>query len=139
MKHPVIAGAIMFMATCLVAQETKVPAAARQSFANIYPAATHIKWEKADADYEVKFMLGTRAILVTYDAAGVLKKTEALIEPAELPGTVMAYIKKHYKNMAVKDAAKITKANGEVNYEAAVGKADLTFDQHGKLLKQVKD
>jgi hypothetical protein len=35
--------------------------------------------------------------------------------------------------------AKITKANGEVNYEAEVKGQDLIFDANGRFLKSIKE
>jgi hypothetical protein len=60
------------------------------------------------------------------------------IKVSELPGSVMQYITAHHKGASVKEAAKITKANGEVNYEAEVKGMDLIFDATGKFLKEVK-
>jgi hypothetical protein len=39
----------------------------------------------------------------------------------------------------VKETAKITKANGEVNYEVGIKGKDVLFDAKGKFLKEAKD
>ena len=44
-----------------------------------------------------------------------------------------------YEGITVKELTKITKSNGEINYEAAVKGKDLIFDAAGKFLKEVKD
>lgn len=139
MKHHVLTAALTLLAACLFAQQpgdVNIPAAAKRLFRDTYPAATHVKWEQVGANHEVRFMLGTKAISVVYDATGALEQTTALIDPSELPKAATTYIRQHYKHASVKDAAKVTKANGEVNYEAEVNKTDLIFDQHGKRLKQ---
>jgi len=51
----------------------------------------------------------------------------------------MEYVKAHYKGATAKEAAKITKADGTVNYEAEVSKKDVIFDAKGKFIKEEKD
>ena len=69
---------------------------------------------------------------------GVFTESEVEIPVSSLPAPVKEYVKAHYKG-ATKEAAKITKANGEVNYEAEVDGMDRLFDVNGKYLKSVKD
>jgi hypothetical protein len=56
-----------------------------------------------------------------------------------LPATITSYMKEHYKGIAVKEASKITKANGEVNYEAGIKGKDVRFDANGKFIMESKD
>jgi hypothetical protein len=60
-------------------------------------------------------------------------------EVAALPANVVAYVKAHYKGAAIKEGAKITKADGTINYEAEVNKMDVVFDANGKFIKEAKD
>ena len=69
----------------------------------------------------------------------VSTESEMEIKVADLPATVQAYMKEHYKGKTVKEGAKITKADGTVNYEAALGGKDVIFDANGKFLKEMKD
>lgn len=48
-------------------------------------------------------------------------------------------IKECYKGKTIKEGAKITTADGTVNYEAEVDGKDVIFDTNGKFLKEVKD
>ena len=66
---------------------------------------------------------------------GSLKETEVVIKTSELPNGVQQYLKTNYKGSKIQEAAKITKANGEVVYEAEVNKKDLIFDTKGNFLK----
>jgi hypothetical protein len=45
----------------------------------------------------------------------------------------------HYSGAPIKEASKIVKTNGEVNYEALVNGKDVMFDSNGKFIKVAKD
>ena len=117
---------------------SKVPAAVKSSFAKQYPGVT-AKWEKEAGNYEVNFKQNGTTMSALYDANGNPQETEMDIKVTELPATVQAYVKEHYKGKTVKEAAKITKADGTVNYEAEVGGVDVIFDVSGKFLNEAKD
>jgi len=117
---------------------SKVPAAVKSSFAKQYPGVT-AKWEKEAGNYEVNFKQNGITMSALYDANGSMKESEMDIKVTDLPATVQAYVKEHYKGKTVKEAAKITKADGTVNYEAEVGGVDVIFDVSGKFLNEAKD
>jgi hypothetical protein len=48
-------------------------------------------------------------------------------------------MKKNYPGTKVEEAAKIVKANGDINYEAEVHHKDVIFDANGKFIKEAKD
>ena len=58
-------------------------------------------------------------------------ETEVSIKASEFPAAVMAKL----KGMKVAEAAKITKADGSVSYEAEVKGKDLLFDVNGNPVK----
>ena len=120
-------------------KELAIPAQAKAAFQKTYPTAADVKWEKEGGDYEVNFKDGMKVMSAVYDQAGKLKETEEAIPLSELPANATAYIKQHHPKVVIKDAAKITKANGEINYEAGTGKVDLIFDKSGKYLRSMKD
>ena len=74
-----------------------------------------------------------------YDASGNKTENEMDIKNSELPVAVTDYIIKNYKGEKIKEAAIITKANGEVNYEAEVKGMDLLFTKEGKFITTAKD
>jgi hypothetical protein len=51
----------------------------------------------------------------------------------------LAYLKANYKDKKIKGGAKITKADGVVNYEAELNGMDAMFDVDGRFLREVKD
>ncbi|MBV9988084.1 MAG: PepSY-like domain-containing protein [Chitinophagaceae bacterium] len=130
---------VLFVGLTAIAQEVKPPAAAKSAFMKAYPAATKVKWEKENGAYEVTFVNNGGEMSAIYDAKGVLKESEHEIKLSELPAPVMTYMKAHYKGITVKNAAKITKADGSINYEAAIKGKDVLFDANGKFIKEAKD
>lgn len=116
---------------------SKVPAAVKASFAKLYPGVT-AKWEKEKGKFEAGFKLNGKEASAVFDANGTMEETEIGMKSAELPAPVLAYVKEHYKGKTIKEAAKITKADGTVNYEAEVAGKDVMFDASGQFIKEVK-
>jgi hypothetical protein len=113
----------------------KPTTAAEAAFVKTFPGATKVKWEKEAGDYEVSFKSGKKEMSAVFTPAGALKESEEEIEATLFPAAATAYIKEHYKGAKIKETAKITKSNGEVNYEAEVNDTDLIFDKDGKFIK----
>ena len=134
---PVLA---LILSTAVVAQNAGgAPEAAKAAFSKAHPGATKVKWEKEDGNYEVAFALNGREASAIYNAKGFLVESEQEIKVTELPAAIITYMKNNYKGITVKSAAKITKADGAVNYEAAIKGKDVLFDAHGKFLREAKD
>ncbi|MBO9202867.1 MULTISPECIES: PepSY-like domain-containing protein [Niastella] len=140
-KYFLVSGILLITATSFCQEKkerVEIPSAAEVAFKKSYPAATKTKWSKEGSDFEVNFINGKNEMAAVYSSNGELKETEIEIEPTALPAGVTTYVKEHYKT-TIKEAAKITKANGEINYEAEVNKKDLLFDKNGKFIKEQKD
>jgi len=120
-------------------KRTDVPAAVKNAFTQHFAGATKVKWEKEKANYEVNFVQGGHEMSALFNSAGTLEETEMEIKAAQLPSAVTSYVQQHYKGSKIKEAARITKGNGEVNYEAELKGMDVLFDASGKFLKEVKE
>ena len=129
--------AIVCAANAQKVHAKKVPAAVKASFARQYPGIT-ASWEKEEGKYEAGFDHNGHEMSALFETTGAMTESEMEIKVNELPAPVMQYINAHHKGAVVKEAAKITKATGEVNYEAEVRGKDLIFDATGKFLKEVK-
>lgn len=116
----------------------QVPAVVKTSFSKDFPGIT-TKWEKEKANYEASFKQNGNMMSALYDASGNKIESEMDIKISILPAAITTYITQHYKGEKIKEAAIITKANGEVNYEAEVKGMDLLFTKEGKFIKSVKD
>ena len=116
----------------------KVPAAVKTAFSKEYPNTT-VKWEMENGKYEAGFKSKGQIMSALYTPEGTKTETEVDIKITELPATVTSYVKTHYKGKTMKEAARITKADGTVNYEAEVNGMDVIFDSNGKFIKEAKD
>ena len=133
-----LVAAIGFSACAQKLDASKVPAAVKTAFAKQFPGAT-AKWEKEDGKYEAWFKKNGNTMSALFESNGTMTESEMDIKVTDLPAVVVSYVKDHYKGKSIKEGAKITKADGTVNYEAEVDGKDVIFDATGKFLKEVKD
>ena len=127
------------LAIAAFAQKPDAPAAAKAAFAKAYPGMSKAVWENEGGNYEVSFENGGKKMSVLYDAKGVLKESEVSIQVSGLPAAVITYMNQHYKGINIKGAAKITKPDGSIQYEAELKGKDVLFDSTGKFIKEPKD
>ena len=126
--------AIGFSACAQKLDPSKVPAAVKTAFAKQY-AVVAVKWEKEGGKYEAEFKQNGNTMSALFEANGTMTESEMDIKVADLPASVLAYVKEHYKGKNIKEGAKITKADGTVNYEAEVDGKDVIFDATGKFIE----
>ena len=141
MKKYSIAALILLVGLSASAQKLKdddVPGIVKTSFDKQYPGVK-AKWEKEDGNYEAGFKKDGKTMSVLYDPMGTLKETEVVIKEAELPAATLDYLKTNYKGKKIKETAKVTKADGTINYEAEIEGKDVVFDGNGKFIKEAKD
>ena len=134
-----IATSIGVVAMAQKLKSIQVPAAVKASFKTTYPGVKTVTWEKEKGDFEAGFKKGSNKMSAVFKTDGTQLESELGIKAAGLPVSIITYVKQNYKGSAIKEAAKITKANGEVNYEAEVNGKDLIFDGAGKFLKVSQD
>ena len=129
------------LATNLEAQmisPSKVPAAVTNGFKKHHPDVKSVTWEAENGNFEANYKKNGGSYSEVFDKNGNLLETEVDIKVSELPAAVPGYVKSHYKS-PIKEASKITKSNGEVEYEAALNDKDVIFDANGKYQKEVKE
>lgn len=128
-------------------KESDVPAAVVSAFKKQYPNVKEVEWEKEGDNYEAEIELvqvpmdgkGKKREVeksLEYTATGELVKTEEQIEIKALPAAINDYVNKNYPGKKIKEASKITEANGTIKYEAEVEKQDLIFDANGAFLEK---
>lgn len=138
MKKYLLVVSILF-SVVISAQKSAATAQAKAAFAKAYPKVTKVVWGNEDGNYEVTFEQNSKKMSVIYNPKGSLIESELEMNTTELPASVTAYMKEHYKGISLIGAAKITKADGSINYEAASKGKDVLFDTNGKFIKEVKD
>jgi hypothetical protein len=104
----------------------KVPVEVKAAFAKNHTNGK-VSWIKEEANYEAEFTLNGKETSEVYTAKGILIETETEIKVSEFPDLV----KMKLKGQKVTEAAKITKADGTVVYEAEIAGKDILFDAKG--------
>jgi hypothetical protein len=118
--------------------EAKVPAEVKASFAKQFPGVT-ATWEKENGKYEANFKTNNNEESALFELNGTMTESESVILETELPAAVQTYVTDNYKGKKIKSAAKITNADGSINYEAEVNDKDLLFDAAGNFLKVAEE
>lgn len=116
----------------------KVPLATKAAFEKAHPGAL-ATWEKEVDNFEVNFKEAGKSMSAVIDKSGNILETESDIAVSALPASAATYVQAHYKGSAIKEASMISKANGDIMYEANVNGRDLMFDASGKFIKSVKE
>lgn len=116
----------------------EIPAVVKESFSIEFPGAI-ARWDKEGDQYEANFRYKGKVMSALFEADGNMTESEVSIKISELPSPVLLYVKEHYKGAKIKEAAKITKSNGEINYEAEVRGLDVLFDEQRKFIREAKD
>jgi hypothetical protein len=125
-----------FAANAQTIKEADVPAGVKAAFTKLYPAAKVKKWEKENGNYEAEFDYNKVETSVLIGPNNNLLETEIEIKVAELPKAVSDYCTKNMPGKKIKEASKITSADGKVSYEAEVDEADYIFDASGTFIKK---
>ena len=133
-----VSGIIALSACGQKLKGSQVPAVAKTVFEKKYPNTT-AAWEKEGKNYEVNFKQDGKTMSSVIDKNGTIIETETDMAIKDLPQSAQNYLKEHYKDAKIKEAAKIVKANGEVNYEALVNGKDVMFDVNGNFIKAAKE
>ena len=142
MKKTLIAGYLFFGLNFTQAQnlkESEVPAVVLDAFKKEHPEIKSSKWEKEGDNYEVEFKLNKIENSIGYNASGNWIEKEVEIKPSELPKNALDYFEKNLPGKKIKEACKITAADGKITYEAEVEDTEYQFHSEGNLLKQEKE
>lgn len=138
MMMALIASTVCLTVNAQKINDSKVPQAVKNSFTKHYPGTT-AKWEKEGIKFEAGFNQKGNTMSALFEANGTMTESEMDMAVNQLPSKILSYLKAHYPGKTVKEGAKITKADGTVNYEAEVNGNDVIFDVAGNYLKIVKD
>ncbi len=130
--------AVSLQANAQKLADKDVPSTVKTSFTKLFPKATEVKWKKEDGNFEAGFDLNKIEQSVLFDANGKMLESEVEIDVKKLPEAAHTYMKKNYPNNPIKEAAKITAANGTVTYEAELKGKDVIFDAKGNFIKETK-
>jgi hypothetical protein len=119
-------------------KQTEVPAIVKASFTKMIPGAKQTKWDKENGQYEASYVNGQHKGSVLFAADGRWAEREVVVPVNQLPKQAIQYMQQHYKTQPLKGAARITMANGDVQYEAEISGKDVFFTQQGVFIKAEK-
>jgi hypothetical protein len=134
----VVAGVVL--SARLLAQDVKskqVPAVVKEALAKKYTTAIKVAWEKEKGNYEANW--GGKSgedTSVQFTPSGIFVEEVNAIPVNQLPLSVAAYVKEHYNGTKIKEAGKVTDAEGRKMFEAEIKGRDLIFDESGKFIKR---
>jgi hypothetical protein len=117
-------------------KNSNVPATVKSALLKKYPEAKKASWEKEKSNYEANW--GGKSgedNSVQFTPAGEFIEIVKAISVSELPKSVTAYVKQHYKDAKITEAGRVTDAKGKIFYEAEVNRKDVIFDENGNFIK----
>ena len=125
------------------AQSVNIPQEVKDSFTQLYPKATGVKWVKVDetevydAEYLAKFKDKGKATTAVFDPSGNFKMTKSALPTSKLPKSIINYVKTTYGGSKISESNQLTVKNGDVFYEAIIKigteKFSVYFDKDGEL------
>jgi hypothetical protein len=116
-----------------------VPEVVKKALLNKYPQASKVTWEKENGNYEANW--GGKSgedNSVQFTPKGDFIEIVNAISVSQLPVSVIAYVKEHYKGAKISEAGKVTDAKGKTSYEAEVNRKDIIFDENGNFVQAEK-
>lgn len=125
-------------ATAQKISEKEVPMLVKSALKKKYSNVKEVKWEKENHNYEAGFEIAKTNYSVLIAISGQIIETEVEIGIDALPKNAKTYLKEKYPGEKIREAAKITKANGEIIYEAEIKDGDVLFDSTGKFIELKK-
>jgi len=145
MRHMVILLLAVFAGSFAEAQkltDRDIPAPAKQTFAQKFPNATNVKWEKEDDAIEAEFKIGKSKYSASFDQAGKWLETESEIKKSELPEAVLSAITKEFSGYKIEEAERLETPDLGILYEVKLEKKEISyevqFNEAGKVLKKEK-
>jgi hypothetical protein len=118
--------------------DAEIPDPVKSSFAKSFPGS-NAEWKKDSVNFEAEFKKDGRSMSALFGPDGQLVETETTLNESEFPEPALNYIQSNYKGKPIKELERISRPDGSISFEAEVDDKELTFDQSGKLIKEVND
>jgi len=121
-------------------QKDNVPQKVKTAFAQKFPDAKKVKWDKENArEWEAEFMLNEKEYSANFDMEGNWKETEHEIKRNEIPAAVKATLENNFADYKIEEAEISETADGMV-YEFEIEKGESSMEVRispdGKLLNK---
>lgn len=134
---------VAFLVTTMFAFSSgvdKVPQKVKTSFAEKFPTAKKVKWNKeSETEWEAEFEMSNIQYSANFMADGTWKETEHEIDEKEIPAVVKKALSTHFSGYETEEAEISETAKGMV-YEFEIEKGEteieVAIDASGKVVKQ---
>lgn len=146
MKLILIPIAVLTLMSCSLSPgndiaEKDVPSVVKNSFAQEYPEAVDVEWEKHKENFEVDFEVENvdYSALYSNDGKVLMKKQEIPVDA--LPATITNKLKETYADLKAEDAEKIEKDGKtyyQVDLEGGMTDKNEIFSEAGEIAKNVE-
>lgn len=117
---------------------TEVPVIVKDSFTKMFPGVNEAKWDREKEFFEASYTYGQHKGSVVFDSTGKWIERKISIAIQGLPEKALACMRKHFKGQTLKEASKITKASGEVQFEAEIKGKEVFFTREGVFIRMDK-
>ena len=121
-------------------QKSDVPAKVKTAFAEKFPNAKKISWDKENAtEWEAEFKMNGKEYSANFDNKGSWKETEYRINKSDIPSAVKSTLDKDFKGYKIEVAEVSETVDGKV-YEFMIEKGnsdmEVVINSYGKLVKK---
>ncbi|MCU0359499.1 MAG: hypothetical protein MUF75_02090 [Bacteroidia bacterium] len=120
-------------------KEKEVPTSVLQAFRKDFPDVKAKSWEKEGDAYEAEFKINKTESSAVYNASGVFLEKEIEIKASELPKFVLDYFEKNQPGKKIKEASKITAADGRITFEVEMEDTEYKFQEEVGLFEVEKE
>ena len=118
----------------------KIPAPVKEAFAKKFPAATDVRYEMENKDYEVTFKDKGVGMSANFNSKGEWLETETIMIESDLPKEVLTSVATNFKGFMITEITKIEGPGKVLNYEMNLKKGkegySVKFSPKGDILKK---
>ena len=133
-----VIAAMFSMSAC--GQKENVPEKVKTAFAQKFPDAKKIKWDKENAkEWEAEFKMNGNAYSANYSTDGTWKETEYKIKKSEVPANVQAALNSNFAGYKTEKVEVSETAEGKVfefSIENDENDVEVVISDKGVVLKK---
>jgi hypothetical protein len=122
------------------AQKSNVPENVKKAFAQKFPTAKAVKWDKeSDTEWEAEFKLNGEKYSANFTSDGTLKETEHEIEKSMIPMMVKQTLDKEFASYQIENAVLSETPEGQFyEFDLKKGKDEMevVISPDGKVVKK---
>ncbi len=143
MKKPILVFAIAAMFSLQACgQKENVPAKTESSFAQKFPDAKKVKWDKENMnEWEAEFKMNGKEYSANFDNVGKWMETEYEIKTSELPAAVKTTIENEFNGFDIEEAEVSETPGGkvfELQMEQDENEVEVAIAPDGKVIKKAE-